>query len=214
MNEVDKNAKIIWDYMLIHQELRPADAIFALGSNDTRVAERAAEVYLAGYAPLIVFSGNKGKAPELHTTEARAFADVAISLGVPEGNILLEERATNTGENIIFTRKLLEEKGVVPKKLILVQKPYMERRTYATFKKQWPGVEFVVTSPQLTYEEYADPAHFADKDRFINVMVGDLQRIKEYPAQGFQIPQEIPDVVWQAYKNLVRLGYTRFVMPI
>jgi len=45
MPEIDKSAKIIWDYMLMHQELKPMDAILALGSNDTRVAERAGELY-------------------------------------------------------------------------------------------------------------------------------------------------------------------------
>ena len=38
-------------------------------------------------------------------------------------------------------------------------------------------------------------------------MVGDLQRIRIYPALGFQIPQEIPDDVWEAYERLVAAGY-------
>ena len=38
-------------------------------------------------------------------------------------------------------------------------------------------------------------------------MVGDLQRIRLYPAKGFQIHQDIPDDVWQAYGELVEMGY-------
>jgi len=41
----------------------------------------------------------------------------------------------------------------------------------------------------------------------IHIMVGDLQRIKLYPAKGFQIEQEIPDNVWQAFEELVTLGF-------
>ena len=41
----------------------------------------------------------------------------------------------------------------------------------------------------------------------ISIMVGDLQRIRMYPAKGFQIPQDIPDDVWQAYRELVEAGY-------
>jgi hypothetical protein len=41
----------------------------------------------------------------------------------------------------------------------------------------------------------------------ISIMVGDLQRIRIYPALGFQIPQEIPDDVWEAYERLVAAGY-------
>ena len=173
MDEVDTNAKIIWDYMHMHQKLKPMDAIFALGSNDTRVAERAAGLYHGKYAPIVIFSGKSGKNPSLGKSEADAFSEIAIELGVPEERILKEDQATNTGENILFTRRLLTEKGLNCKSFILVQKPYMERRTYATFRKQWSEVECIVTSPQLSYEEYADLEHHADKDRFINVMVGD-----------------------------------------
>lgn len=48
----------------------------------------------------------------------------------------------------------------------------------------------MVTSPLLSYEEYTEDKTF--KELTINVMVGDLQRIKEYPEKGFQIVQEIP----------------------
>jgi uncharacterized SAM-binding protein YcdF (DUF218 family) len=87
-----------------------------------------------------------------------------------------------------------------------VQKPYMERRTYATFKKVWSEKEIVVTSPMLSFEEYVNDDF--PKDYVINVMVGDLQRIKVYPEKGFQIPQDIPENVWEAYEYLVSEGYT------
>jgi hypothetical protein len=43
-------------------------------------------------------------------------------------------------------------------------------------------------------------------------MVGDLQRIKIYPARGFQIEQEIPEPVWQAFEVLVRAGYDKYLI--
>jgi hypothetical protein len=43
-------------------------------------------------------------------------------------------------------------------------------------------------------------------------MVGDLQRIKIYPAHGFQIEQEIPEPVWQAFEVLVRAGYDKYLI--
>ncbi|HEX7651565.1 MAG TPA: YdcF family protein [Candidatus Paceibacterota bacterium] len=210
----DELAKIIWDYMLMHQPLANADAIFVLGSNDLRVAEYAAKLYFDGWAPLIVFSGDtglKGNAREKWgMAEAEKFASVAKELGVPEDAMLLEPQATNTGENILFTKKLLEEKGLRPKKLLLLQKPYMERRTYAAFAKQWPGMEFSVSSPPISFEDYPDSEH--SKERLINMLVGDLARIKEYPAKGFQIEQEIPDDVWSAYEELVRRGFTTYLV--
>jgi len=38
-------------------------------------------------------------------------------------------------------------------------------------------------------------------------MVGDLQRIRVYPEKGFQIAQEIPADVWEAYEELVQMGF-------
>jgi hypothetical protein len=96
---------------------------------------------------------------------------------------------------------------------VLVQKPYMERRTYATFCKQWPSSgdgekerpEFTVTSPQLSFAKYPDAD--SPRDLVINAMVGDLVRIREYPARGFQIPQDIPDEVWEAGQRLIAAGF-------
>jgi uncharacterized SAM-binding protein YcdF (DUF218 family) len=92
----------------------------------------------------------------------------------------------------------------------VVQKPYMERRSFATFKKHWPEKELVVTSPQISFEEYATQQ--ISIDQFINVMVGDLQRIKVYPEKGYQIFQEIPEIVWEAYERLVSLGFDKHLI--
>ena len=127
--------------------------------------------------------------------------------------ILIENKSTNTGENILFTKRLLEEKQIYPKSIILVTKPYMERRSYATFMKQWGGdVGILVTSPQLTFEEYSSKKQLQSFDNFVNIMVGDLQRIKIYSKKGFQISQNIPSDVWQAYEKLVGFGYDEYVI--
>lgn len=208
-NKKDILAKVIWDYHHIKNTVKKSDAIFVLCSHDIRVARRAVELYLKGLASYIIFSGGFGRLTKgvFNRPEADLFAELAIKLGIPKKNILIENKSTNTGENIEFTKKLLKEKGLDFKTFILVQKPYMERRTYATFKKIWPEKSFVVTSPQLSFEEYTSSGEIP-KDDVINIMVGDIQRIKEYPKLGFQIDQEIPSEVWDAYKELVLMGYT------
>lgn len=190
---------------------RPSSAIFCLCSLDTRVAIRAARLFLDGLAPVLIFSGNAGALTESRFTkpEAEVFADVAREMGVPDDKIIIEPAATNTGENVRFTHSLLQDRGLSPESLILVQKPYMERRTFATFKKQWPDetVSITVTSPEYSFDEYPDEQN--PRDLVINVMVGDLYRIREYPAKGYQIPQEIPDVVWEAMQRLIDAGYNK-----
>lgn len=205
--EADRLARLLWDYHHLNHEIRPADAILVQGSHDLRVAERGASVFLERLAPLLVLSGGLGNLTRglWDEPEARKFARVARSLGVPEEAMLVEDRSTNTGENVHFTRRLLRERGVDPASFILVQKPYMERRTYATFRKVWPEKAAVVTSPPISYDEY--PTEEIPLEQVLHIMVGDLQRIRLYPARGFQIEQEIPDEVWDAYERLVELGY-------
>ena len=215
-DEIDALARRIWDYLHLHHTLVPSDVILTLGSNDLRVAEHAAHCYLKGLAPLLVFSGNVGALTRgvFAQPEAELFAETAVRLGVPRAAILCEPESTNTGDNIRFSHRLLQQHGLTPQRLILVQKPYMERRTYATFMQQWPTEseaepkpEVLVTSPPLAFESYADG--LMPREQFINVMVGDLQRIREYPKLGFQIEQEIPAAVWQAYERLVALGFNK-----
>jgi uncharacterized SAM-binding protein YcdF (DUF218 family) len=205
-------AKILWNYHQLHHVLEPSDCILVLGSIDTRTAERGADIYLQGYAPIIIFSGGLGKLTKdmWAETEAELFANIALDRGVPREAIFIENKSANTGENIQFTQQLLQEKNLDLDSFIVVQKPYMERRSYATFKKNWPDKKLLVTSPLLSFEEY--PTNDITVEKLINMMVGDLQRIKLYPEKGFQIYQEIPDDVWSAYERLVALGYDKQLM--
>jgi uncharacterized SAM-binding protein YcdF (DUF218 family) len=209
-------AEKLWDYHLLKHQLAPAEAILVLCSHDERVAERGAQLFLEGWAPLLIFSGGRGAITEKlwHEPEAERFARIAVSLNVPSEHILIEPNSTNTGENVKFTRQLLAERGIDPQSFIVVQKPYMERRSYATFRRYWPEKQLVVTSPQVSFADYV--AHYAHSslsaDDVVAIMVGDLQRIKLYPELGFQIAQEIPEEVWAVYEQLVRAGYTRFLV--
>ncbi len=210
-------AKIIWDYMQLHQPLEHADALLVLGSIDERVAEYAAKLFLDGYADWLIISGGSAHADDMLATgwtdtEAEHFKAIALKLGVPEDKIILEDKATNSGENITFTYNLLKEKRLRIRSVTLVQKPYMERRAYATFEKQWPdkATEFHVTSPPIAYESYFNELH--PQDKIVNIMAGDLQRIKEYPALGFQTEQPIPADVWNAYESLVAQGFDKHLL--
>jgi uncharacterized SAM-binding protein YcdF (DUF218 family) len=206
----------LWDYHQLHHELAPADAIMVLCSHDTAVAERGAALFLDGYAPLLIFSGGLGVITKhlWREPEADQFAAIAVRMGVPRENILIENRSTNTGENVIFTKQLLAGKGIDPDTFILVQKPYMERRSYATFKRYWPEKAAVVTSPRVSFDEYLNG--YSNKalssDDVVAIMVGDLQRVRVYAEKGFQIPQDIPDDVWNAYEELVRAGYDKYLV--
>jgi len=210
--EVLAEARKLWDYHHLYHVPAPSDCILVLGSHDLRVADRGAELYLEGLAPILIFSGGLGNVTKglWKDPEADKFARIALDKGVPAEAIFIENQSTNTGENILFTQRLLEDKGLHPRTFLLVQKPYMERRSYATFKKHWPDKELIVTSPQIAFEDYPTPE--IPLERVIQIMVGDLQRIRIYPEMGFQIEQEIPEEVWEAYERLVEWGFTQHLV--
>jgi len=197
-----------------------ADAVIALGSNDLRVANRAADLFLDGFGERLILTGGVGALTVgLYggVSEAEAFARVAEAKGVSRTDMLIEGTSTNTGENIKFTYQLLLEDSHhwqrynMPSHVILVQKPFMERRTWATFVKQWPVKTHVpriyVTSPRISLDEYATGEPGLTIRDIIATMMGDLQRIAIYPAKGFQEFQEIPQDVWESLKTLITLGF-------
>jgi uncharacterized SAM-binding protein YcdF (DUF218 family) len=217
LNEMDNHihtlAEKIWHYHQMKHQLEKADAILVLCSHDKKVAERGAQLFLEGCAPLLIFAGGLGSVTREMWSEPEAdqFAEIAIGMGVPRERILIENKSTNTGENILFTKQLLVEKQIDSQKFILVQKPYMERRSFATFRKVWPEKEVLVTSPQVSFDEYLDGYANKEfsKDDVISIMVGDLQRIRLYPEKGFQIQQDVPHDVWAAYEELIKAGYNQ-----
>lgn len=110
-----KLAKTLWDYHLLHHKLTPADGILVLGSHDKRVGKRAAEVFLQKLAPWVLFSGASGNgSDDWAKSEAETFADIAHDVGVPREKILIENKSTNTGENIQFSYQLLKEQKIFP----------------------------------------------------------------------------------------------------
>ncbi|MGF1721240.1 YdcF family protein [Vibrio kyushuensis] len=183
-----------------------SDIIFVLCSNDLRVASHAAKLYHQGLAPHLLFSGGAGRFTEgiFDKTEAETFAAIARDCGVPSEAICMETKASNTGENVTFSYDLICQHDLEHKKILLVQKPFMERRSYATFMKQWPVTceQLLVTSSGEKFFDYIDENMTLDKT--LTALLEDYERIKTYPALGFQIEQPIPNEVEASYQYLIQ----------
>ncbi|MFF0061743.1 YdcF family protein [Streptomyces sp. NPDC005279] len=192
---------------------RPCSVAIGLGSHDLGVADTTVDLYRRGMMPLIVFTGATSPTTRerMPRGEAVHYRERALELGVPASAVLVEPHARNTGENIRFSRSLLEEGGVEVSSVLLVSKPYEERRAYATARKQWPTVEFVSTSAPMTLNEYADS--IGNARLVIDMLAGSLQRLLIYPEQGFMISQEVPEDVMAAYERLCAQGFTSRLLP-
>lgn len=212
--EILTQARILWDYMKLGQPLQKADCVIAMGSHDLRVAEYAAQLVFGGWAPLLVCSGGLGRLTDKiwHEPEARKFARVAENAGIPKDQILIEDQSANTAENLRFSRELLASKKIYIHSAILVHKPYMERRVWATVKIVWLELECLISSPPLEFLEY--PNQQIPMEDVIQIMVGDFQRILIYAERGFQTPQVIPSHVMDAFAYLVKAGYDHHCVKI
>ena len=208
-----KPLEVIWDFLCLNQAPQKADVIVGFGNFNTDIARRAAELYLQGIAPKILFTGGLGRNTEglLPEPEAVRIARVAMECGVPEADIILEDKSKNTADNILFTRSLLEELGVKHDHILGVHQPFMERRIKAAMGVYWPEQNFSVTSPQVTIPEYLERAREqgVSENASISVIVGDFQRMELYAQKGWQLPQEIPERCWEAFRQLVELGYDK-----
>jgi len=205
-----------WDYMRLVHAPRPADLILTLGSFDPNAAIHAAGLWRAGLAPKIVMSGGIAHRGGLldtgwDKTEARVFADVAMREGVPAEAILLEERAENTGNNFVFGWAVARQAGLEPRRILVVAKPYMTRRGYATGRVKWPEAELIMQCEEIDVLDYF--AREPDPERTLLALVGDLHRILVYPALGFSIVQDVPPPVIDALRALVAAGYGARLLP-
>lgn len=203
------DVETLWDYHDMHHDLRRVDVGIGLGSHDIGVAVHTTDLYHRKYFPRIVFTGANAPTTvdRFPGGEAVHYRDYAAQHGVPDEAILVEPRATNTGENIEFTQQLLLSRGIRARSILLVSRPYQQRRAYATAKKAWPDVDVLCSSERLPLDEYVDS--IGDPDRVINMLIGDTQRITVYADNGFAIPQVVPAKVDAAYQRLVSAGFTK-----
>ncbi|MFX4295391.1 YdcF family protein [Streptomyces bohaiensis] len=203
-----RDAETLWDYLRMNHPRQRADVAIGLGSHDLGVADVAADLYLAALTPLLLFTG--GNSPttreRMPRGEAVHYRERAIELGVPAEAILIEPRATNTGENVLFSRAVLEDAGVPASSVTLVCKPYEERRALATARELWSPASFTCASEAVTLRQYVE--RVGDERVVINMLTGTLQRIIQYPSLGFMTKQHVPAAVNFAFKRLVAAGYT------
>lgn len=202
------DARVLWDFHQVPDEQRPTDVAIALGGHDIGVAEHTADLFHAGRFPLIVFTGANAPTTlkDFPRGEAVQFAERAEKLGVPRRAILVEARATNTGENLTYSRELLTEHEISVSSATMISRPYQQRRAYATAQKLWPELDVVCSARTQGLDEYV--ASIGSEKRVLDMLVGDTQRLWVYAAKGFAAPQEVDDRTMAAYERLVAAGYT------
>jgi len=189
-------------YLAVRDSPEPADVILGLGSDSPDVPHRAVELFDGGLAPRVLFSGGRGRLTgTLSGTEAAFFRDVAIRCGLTPEWIIVEEESTNTLENVQLSAALLRHRNVACNRVILVTQPVLQRRAWATARRQWPGVELLNCPPEA--HARSDRSNATEIVRLSELAVGEIRRLQRYAAEGHLEPQNIPATVIRAYETAV-----------
>lgn len=204
-SEVILNARVLWDYFRSLRNEQPCDALVVCGSYDLRVIEHATKLLHQGLTKKMVITGNTGNWTKhiWNDPEASIYYEHSKET-IPDGiEVTLELDATNFGENIVFSQKLLRDAHCV----LLLTKPNSVLRVLLTAQKQWQNASCFVSSPEYRFPE--DVSNIVGVLGLIDEMVGDIDRIKKYPAYGFQVEHELPEPVLAATDFLIRSGFDR-----
>lgn len=178
------------EFIFVEHQPEKADIIFVPGGNYPDSARYAAQLYKEGWAPYVMPSGkysivtgkfvlaeqmqDEGIPEELvYETEWDYLRGILMDNGVPSEAVLKENEATYTYENAIYSRKKLDEMGMIVKKAILCCQAFHARRCLLYYQEQFPDTEFIVC-PVVTKGISKD--NWYQTEHGIQTVLGEIER--------------------------------------
>ena len=169
---------------LIRTPIKPADLLFVFGTREdvARRVDEAHRLWRDGLFRWSIVSG--GATPGSSLSECRILRDAMIARGIPAEMILGEDRAMNTGENVIFSLPVIDAalglKNV--RSVICLGNTWTARRYAMTLQRHWPEVEKML----VTVDSFATPRALWHTDpEFSRRVLGEWDKIEPYMAKGF-----------------------------
>jgi uncharacterized SAM-binding protein YcdF (DUF218 family) len=169
---------------LIGTPLKPADLLFVFGTRQDvgRRADEAVRLWRKGFFRWSIVSG--GVTPGSDLSECAIIKAAMVAGGIPPGRILEERRATNTGENVIFSLPVIEAalglKNI--RSVICLGNSWTARRYPMTLQRHWPEVEKML----ITVDSFATPRSLWHTDPvFRGRVLAEWDKIEPYKARGF-----------------------------
>jgi uncharacterized SAM-binding protein YcdF (DUF218 family) len=169
---------------LIRTPIISADLLFVFGTRED-VAPRVDEAFRLwreGLFRWAIVSG--GVTPGSDVSECEIIRDAMIARGIPAEKILREDRAMNTGENVIFSLPVIDAalglKNI--RSVICLGNSWTARRYPMTLHRHWPEVEKML----ITVDSFKTPRELWHTDpEFSRRMLSEWDKIEPYRAKGF-----------------------------
>lgn len=139
------------------------------------------------WAPWILLTGNHAaERPDGSLVEAQNCHRILVEGGVDRRRILMEDRSTNTGDNVIFGKEVLQERGIEPKSILAVCKSHHTGRGLRTLAKHFPGVQLSCVAWDPVYEGVTvSKANWREHPVSQGRVYGEFLRMQEYKERGF-----------------------------
>ncbi|WP_306211781.1 YdcF family protein [Actinoplanes sp. RD1] len=204
--------------------LPPADVLILFGGCPPPGWDVVADHLKGGTVRHVLLVGGAGHTtPMLRAAVARRYPSLS---GATEADLmaaylaevhgitgcLLERSSTNCGNNITFAERVLRDAGITPSRMILVQDAAMQQRMDAVTRHVWTlgspeVINFAGTRPRFAGAAYAGTPHWGawDVGHCITLLMGEVPRLIDYPARGFQAAVDVPPEVLSAYEQLLPL---------
>ena len=158
----------------------PADAIFVLGGEGGQFTRtrHALDLYDAGLAPKVVFSGGTLLGAGLACTSTELSLEAAQQLGLPAEAIVLADEAQSTLDEAENLARLADEQGW--RSLILVTDRFHTRRALRTMQAMMPDVRMAISAPM---DPQYDPAHWWGTEHGLIFAVNEALKLGFYWAE-------------------------------
>ena len=159
-------------FLIVDEEPKPADVIIVLAGDSRVRVDHGVKLYQAGYANKILFAGGSRSS---QITDAQIMERQALSLGVPQDDILLEEKSISTYENAKYSLEIMQ--AMKFKSAILVTSPYHTRRASIIFGRFFKGID--LTTCSVPYNSSDIGKWWTDSDKF-NVVTSEYFKLVWY----------------------------------
>lgn len=187
--QIDELTEIVFG---TEKEINNSDVIFVFGSTHPANYQKAVEAYHKGLGKEIVIAGGSSGSKDKHKewvygdeSEARVIREKLVENGVPRDKIFIEEKSTDSKENIIFAKEIYDFSKI--KSLTFISKNYVAGRQYSTLRKYLP--RNVIITP-YSYNIYFDNGTTFDRydwmnyDKSKSLVFGEYLRIVYYGRRG------------------------------
>lgn len=171
----------ITEFIFLEDIPEKADIILVAGGRHPGLAEKAAELYLGGFAPYILISGGPNPRMTEWKSEYEKIKDECLKMGIPETAILKEDKALNTFDNARNSWAVIQEKGLSISKAILVCKSHHARRALLTYQTVFPlSIQFQM-SPVIDERDVQKDNWFHSQEK-IDLVLTEVEKIGKYFA--------------------------------